>query len=412
LRGLVVVVLVVVVILAAVGIFLVVTTPKSGGGMRYPLTDDEQTLLTYVPSDADSFAILPTAALAYAKLDANPLTHRPLAAWSEEHGLPSAWMLGRADFVVWKSGERTSYAIRIDPIRATIVRIYLMMAADSGMNFRLNAASESPIPADERTRLAQLAAELPAGDIFTVQREAARGAFPPIGRPAVSSMRIDPDDILVTARAAADPDDVADAAPPVTPRFGSAPLLTAWFARPPRQIEDLNRLLGAKVTTLIADGGSVALFDVDTRKVLLPRPRGVFILPADDARRQAVGSLQSLAPETLREALGFTLETAEQGSDLLVAFDETSIPLYLKDAPQPSPWPANRWALRLDPARIVPVLEQLGKNTGLRLAAPKLYRSARDLGQWIGYLRDARSVEAADSVRGAGEELQVRIRAK
>jgi DICT domain-containing protein len=105
-------------------------------------------------------------------------------------------------------------------------------------------------------------------------------------------------------------------------------------------------------------------------------------------------------------------ETRDTGTELLVSFDHESMPLYLKDAFQPAPWPATNWSLRIDAPRLTPILEQLSDNRGLRLVAPRLHRAARDLRRLIGALRQAESIEATDSVSGEFEELRVRIASK
>jgi len=410
---------VVVVLAAVVAGFLFLTTPGRGAGMTYPLTTSEQALLGYIPADADSFALLPTAAATYAKLRTNPVTRGPLDEWAAKESMPSSWMIGGADVAVWKAGNRTSYAIRLDPVRAALVRIYLMMAADEHTaSFRINAPSEQPMAGEELVRIVALANGLPAGDVLAVQRESGRGAFPPIGRPAVSSIRIANETIDVVAHADSPREQIGadtSASPPRT-RFARNALLTAWFASPPRQIDDLNRLFGARVAALVTAGGEVVLYDVEGKK-LLPRPRGVFVVMADDARRQAARSLQGIASDEIRAALGFRVETAERDGELLVAFDDTSIPLYAKDTFDPpslvsAQGAPNRWAMKLDAQRFVPVLETLDGNPGLRIATPKLYRSAKDLRHWMEALREARSIEAADSVSGPIEELRVRIASK
>jgi hypothetical protein len=60
----------------------------------------------------------------------------------------------------------------------------------------------------------------------------------------------------------------------------------------------------------------------------------------------------------------------------------------------------------------VPILSRLGDSIGLRIAAPRFYRSARDLGHWIDALQGATVLEAADSEDASAEELKVRISAK
>jgi hypothetical protein len=173
-------------------------------------------------------------------------------------------------------------------------------------------------------------------------------------------------------------------------------------------INDLNRLFGAKVSTLLEKGGSISLYAVQTR-TLLPRPLGVIVLPADAERRAALESFSQSMKGA--ELIGLRLRTAEVGDRLVLSFDD-SIEQYLKDALDPAPDPASDWQLRMDPVRLVPILDDVGGNLGVRIAAPRLYRSARDLEQWIGGLEQAKVIEATDSFDSDRETLRVRIRAK
>ncbi|MCU1347501.1 MAG: hypothetical protein JWO56_531, partial [Acidobacteria bacterium] len=124
LRKLLTFVIVVIALVALVAGYLFLTTPGAGGtAMTYPFTPREQALLGYVPAEAESFALIPAAAATYAKLQANPVTRGPVEEWAAKQSLPSPWMVGGADLAVWKAAGRTSYAIRLDPVRATLVRI-------------------------------------------------------------------------------------------------------------------------------------------------------------------------------------------------------------------------------------------------------------------------------------------------
>jgi hypothetical protein len=185
--------------------------------------------------------------------------------------------------------------------------------------------------------------------------------------------------------------------------FPRSAILSASFASPPRVVADLNRIFGAKVSALLEDGGMVCVYDVDTHK-LLPRPLGVIVLPNDAQRRQIVDSFRKA------ESIGIHVRTAEIDGKLVVSFDD-SIREYQKDAFDEIP-AGNQWMVRLDPARLVPILNDLGQNLGLRIAAPRLFRSARDLGEWISGLEQAKVIEASDSGDSQGERLQVRIVAK
>ncbi len=408
--------LLLIVLLAVIGatvIYLVVTTPKSATPVRFPLAESHRQLLAHVPAAADSFGLVPSAALLHAKLLANPVTAEPILQWTHEHELPRPWMLGGADLAVWKRGKVTSYALRLDSFRAMLVRTWLLLSSNADARWEGSTlimhdptpastapASTSPAAPVDLASLLRLANGLPEGDVFVVQMESGRGAFPPIGRPAVTSVRVTATEVLLVSRAA-----TAETAEQreIRPRFPAGAMLAASFATPPRVLGDLNRLLGAKIDALVDEGGSVALYDVDGG-TFLPRPKGVLVIPADDRAREQLKTVERVA-----SLIG---ETRDTGQEILISFDRTSMGLYIEDAMVPASWPATRWSLRIDPKRLIPVLRRAGDSPGLRFAAPRLHRAARDLRRWMDALNEADSVEAAASVAGGVEELRVRVASK
>ena len=397
--------LLIVLLLAAVAgagaIYLRVTTPSQSRGVAFPLRAADHEILAHVPADAEAFALVPNAAALEGKLRANPITRDAAEAWSAKQRLPRPWMIGDADLLAWRSEGRTRYYLRLDPVRAFVVRSYTMIAGGSD-TILINAPAEAALAPEELQRIEALAAKLPAGDALVVQRVAGRGAFPPIARPAVSSVAVTPEAIRIVARAASDePPSSALAA-----SFPKSAILAAAFVQPPRLVEDLNRLLGVKVAALLAGGGALALYDVELGK-LLPRPVGVFAVPAE--RRAAFNDVVDFAKQG--QALGYEVRTAERGGQLLLSFDR-SLDLYLKDAFEPRQFPTARWAVRADAARLVPILRQLSDNLGLRIASPRLFRGARDADRWIAALGRATAIEAVDSTDGTAEQLSVDIAAK
>jgi hypothetical protein len=188
--------------------------------------------------------------------------------------------------------------------------------------------------------------------------------------------------------------------------FPKSAVLAAAFTQPPRIVGDLNRLTGAKVADLLANGGSIALYDVETGK-LMPRPVGVFGVPAE--RRADFQNFIDLAKQG--QALGYEVHTAERDGLLLVSFDR-SLDLYLKDTFEARQLPSARWALRADPAKLVPILSQLSNNLGLRIASPRIYRGAQDADRWMSALGRASAIEAHDATDGAAEQLSVEIAAQ
>ena len=409
-RTLLVFILILAAIVGAIALYLFVTTPKESAGVTFPLSADQRALVERVPAGVDWFALIPTAGPIAAKLVANPVTRGPFEQWTDTQAIPKPWMLGNADIVVWRNGKQTSYAIRVDAFRAFLVRIWKMWSSDvearwDGTAFVINGGGGPHISKEALDRILETASGLPAGDVFVVQMNRDRGAFPPIGRPAASSIKITATEINTVTRATQQLSNPATPQPrtPVTARFAKGAMLSATFAEPPRILGDIGRILGTNVGELVAGGGSIHLYDVDTG-TLLPRPRGVISVPATDARRAAMADVIRAA-----ELVGQSRDT---GQELLVAFDRNSIPLYLKDAFVPGSWPATGWAARIDPPKMVPVLRQLGDSTGLRIAAGRLHRAARDLRRWISVLEQAESIEAATTSGPAFEELRVRIVSK
>lgn len=400
-------ILILVVLLALIGatvVYLVVTTPKTAHTVRFPLSPSHRQLLARVPASAEAFALVPSAALLHGKLLANPVTREPVLQWTNEHELPRPWMLGGADLAIWKSGKTTSYAVRLDRFRALFVRVWLLVSSNADARWEGSTLImhdvTAGLPSSDLDDVLRLAAGLPESDVFIVQRKGGRGAYPPIDRPAVTSVRVTADEILLTSRAAST--DVTEQRE-IRPRFPRGALLAAAFASPPRLLGDLNRLLGARIDALVDEGGSVALYDVEGG-TFLPRPKGVLVMPADDHAREQLKDAERV--------IAMVGEVRDMGGQILVSFDRSSMDLYIKDVMEPGTWPATRWALRLDPKRLVPVLRRAGDSAGLRFASPRLHRGARDLRRWMDALQEANTVEAAASVAGGVEELRVRVSSK
>jgi hypothetical protein len=411
-RKFIVVILIVIALVLGLAIYLSSTTPSSTRGVHAPLTASQRALIAQVPESAESFALIPSAAALTAKLRANSITREPLEEWEKRQAMPPMWAIGAADLVIWKEGNRTAYAVQLDSLRAMLVRLYLMLGSDidarwNGSTLLINAQPSPPMAVTELDSILAMASSLPRADVLAVQRATSRGAFPPIGRPAITAVSLDGDTIVLTSRAARTSDSLTG---PLSVQFPRGAMIASAFVSPPRVIAELNRLFGREISTLLADGGAIAIYDVDTHK-LLPRPNGVVIMPATEERRAALTKFQKTLNPV--EAIGVDSYVAESGNQLLLAFDRSSNDAYIKDAFEPArTWPSAEWAVRIDPQRLVPVLEKLGDNVGFRIAAPKLYRSARDLSRWIHYLRQAKSIEAAATAEGPFSSLEVRISSK
>jgi hypothetical protein len=403
-RKFILLILVLVVIVGAVAIFLAATTPRTSDGITLPLPADQRELLSVIPSDADAFALIPTAAAAWKRFESNPITSEAAAKWKSDANLPSPWMLGAADLVVWRMGDANHYAFRLDPFRALVVRTYLLFSAAEarveGSTFLIGPPASGPPMADGvLSSLLDLAPAVPRADALVVQKGDAQ-MFPPIARPAVSAVSVGEREINIVSRAR-DREGIARPVRPVVLPRGA--VLSAWFGEPPRIVGDVDRLIPGKISTLLADAGSFVLYDIEGGR-LLPRPRGLFVVPSTEQARAAAENIRRVA-----ELVG---EVEVRDNNILIALDDRSIPAYDAEQFSALALPSTEWALRIDPARMVPILHRLGDNLALRFAAPRVYRSVRNLRGWIGHLERAETIEAA-LARGAGqEELRVRIAAK
>jgi hypothetical protein len=402
-RKLILFILIAALILGGIAIYLISTTPRTGRGLSFPLTETQHALLSSIPANADVIALVPSAAALQARLEENPVTRDLVATWASERRLPRPWMLGDADLAIWHAGDRTSYSFRLDPLRAFLVRTYLLITGGGvkveGTTFIVGErAEENLITEESLASLVQLAPADARGDALVIQRTESQ-MFPPVDRPALSVVTLGPRDITIVSRAAS----TEPAGPSRTVSLPDGALLSAWFGEPPRLIADIDRLLPGDIGKLLGDGGSAVLYDVESRR-LLPRPKGLFVVANTPEARSAAGGLRGLA-----ELLG---EVATREDRLLIGLDRTSVAAYDAETFSGLPFPASEWALRMDARRMVPMLERLGDNTGLRFAAPRLSRSVRDLRSWIRHLENAGRIEAMLTAGTGHEELRVRITAK
>src|SRR5882757_8228402 len=131
-RKLRIIVAILIALVLAMVIYLMATTPKTSAGVRFPLTGAQRALVAAVPESAESFALIPTAAALDARLRENPVSSEAVDHWERSHSLPSPWMIGGADLLAWRDAESTRYLVRLDPIRAAIVRTYMMIGGDIG----------------------------------------------------------------------------------------------------------------------------------------------------------------------------------------------------------------------------------------------------------------------------------------
>src|SRR5260221_4566873 len=234
-------------LIAGIAIYFVATTPATSAGVRFPLSAADRALIASLPADADSFALIPTAAVFEGKLRANPITGPPLEDWAAHQMLPAPWMVGPANLLAWRERKQTRYFVRLDPVRALVVRLYLTLRGDSGGTLLINAPPGDGLPAAHLAPIVPLADTLPAGDALIVQRQSGH-SYPPIGRPSVTSLQISGNGVVLTSHAT---NESAEPAGPLQARLARAAMLTFALASPARARGDLNRLLGARGCDLL-----------------------------------------------------------------------------------------------------------------------------------------------------------------
>jgi hypothetical protein len=393
-RKFILVVAVLALLVVAAVVYLKATTPTTSDGVRFPLSPHQRALLASVPESAEAFALIPAAAVVQSKLLANPVTRDAAAEFIEHEHLPRPWMLGNADLVIWRDRKQTGFSVHLDPIRQLFVR---NIPAD----FSFHALGEQRL-----AKLLELTEGFEPADAIVIQ-QGHDNTYPPIERPAVTTVKVTGDEVILRSG--------GQAPPPVregdqdrrgrlsSTRFPRGALLAATFQDPPRAVGDLDRLLGTNISTLLQDGGSIILYDVETG-TLLPRPKGLIAVPATPEKRAAAGRIARVA-----EVIG---EVRESGDRILISFDRTSLGSFMSEQFVDPTWPEGDWSARVDPKRLVPILEDLGDSTGLRLATPRLHRSIRDFRRWMRHLSHASSIEASHTETPEREELRVRISAK
>ena len=139
---------------------------------------------------------------------------------------------------------------------------------------------------------------------------------------------------------------------------------------------------------MLAGGGSAILYDIEAGR-LLPRPKGLFVIPATDETRQGAERLRLVA-----ELLG---DVVDRGDRILISIDDTSLALYEVEQLSTLPFPASEWAMRIDTNRMIAVLERLG---------PEVDRRARGIEPLADLDRLARGQDEQAPLRQLGPQGQ------
>ncbi|HUP63907.1 MAG TPA: hypothetical protein VM557_01330 [Thermoanaerobaculia bacterium] len=373
------------------------------------------------PIDTEEIILVPSFSSAWRAY--GPLLERRLG---EGEGLPAAaaWLIGASPTAIWTRPDSWGGATRPDPIRRFLIpflaaRFLDLRVEREGDIILFNPNDEPTIGEIPRDCLSER-----SGSAFVIRL--AEGGFPPIPRPAFTAISFDGDRLKIASCAR------GHEPLPTTSLTGvempSDALIAIRFAEPPPAIESIEKAVPIDLTRYLADGGSVALYGIETGG-LVPRPSIVFGIRADDDRAAGImaeldrattrGAMKLLlgmgedrtrvvggVTVTRREGIGLTIEFARRGDELLIAFDGRSLEKLLSGGFVPTEDGEVSWHLRARPDQLLPVLDDLGSNPALRLFAEDFSRETRKLAAEIRALPPARLLVA--TVKG-GQDGLVRL---
>ena len=413
-------ILAVVLSLAVIGVVAFVTLPTMSAPARVnsaEVISKHRAMIGLVPADAEDLILVPAAGSTLRLLRSNSVARdalRQLLPDAEPAALP--WALGGGDLVAWRTDQDSGFIVRTDAMRRIVLPLFSRRISRSGpylVSGRSSGGFELPD------------LENVVGHLFIIRARGDDG-FPPIPAPAITSVEMDTA-IHVRAVSASDSNRSPQLSEAV--RLPQSAILTAAFASVPELIRRMEQTLPVEVSPLMERGGMIAIYQLHDDR-LMPRPRGVIVVPVTDAtfpryRRQ----LESLSPElpfnlseqqqrevmgrtvVRRASIGFTLEYTRREGELIIAFDKSSIEKFLTDTVrlvEVGPGGAE-WLLLLDPQRLFPALEDMRQHAGLRVLLPDLARALDQFSESVEFVRTASEVVAVKRSSNPGEELEITI---
>ena len=425
-KGCLIVVGLLVLLLVSAAVYLFGTIPSSVSPVALESSPQLLAMLRLVPSDASEIFVIPQAGGVYRQLRDHPLASSLVERWATGSGMTRLpLILGSANVVAWRRNGVLSYLVAPDPFRGVLLRLYL--AANRNIDatplagFMLLGDPTGAGSSGQALQPLPIASGL-TGQVFVFETSSSSWKYPPIGRPALSAAVIEGDKVTVTSRAAAS----GQGAPPAAPFlfYPEEAMLSAANASVGDWLRGLDRLLPVKLSPLLQKGALVSLYKVD-KGTLLPRLRGLAIVPEGPDTDALIALLDSVSPRfslgavsgqrrtyrgveiVRREGLGFVIEYARTAGRVLVAFDKSSIEDFVNDKLTPVVVPPGQtvWFLRIRPAPLVPVLDQLHDRQELTLLAPEIYQTIGDLQGWLEYADQAHSILMIRQIEGPWDKV-------
>lgn len=410
-------------LVAAPVIYIAATTPLGLEELQLGRSSRAEALLRLVPSDAADVAFLPRAGAAVRAIQ----NHAALRNAFGDDALSSPFLpflLGRSDVVVWRGAEARGAVARLDPVRAMLLRVYMMRGGDGlsvASSGGVTIVTSGTAAAPDASRAAEWIALAPflRGHVFVISTASSRLGFPPIARPSLTAMMLDGRSIRTRSHAA------HRDAPPAGDlsrfRLPSAARIAASVNECPGALKSIRRLIPFDVCRVFAHGGLVAIYGVDTGR-LIPRLQGLLVVPASSVpadllaataapeERRRVGDV-----EILRKRLsGATFEIARRGDDLLIGLDKTGIESYLADTLLDPPAKSGnaQWVVRVRPDELNRVLTAIEKRKELSLLAPEVGRTVRDLRDATAVIAGASSAVSVRTTEGPLDVIDGEVAAK
>jgi hypothetical protein len=415
--------IVLVLILVVVAGYVLFSTPLRSEPVGFGSDPDHLRLIRRAPADAPAVFLVPRAAGFFRMMRGHPIASSwvPIIERRQELAL-LPYLLGRADVVAWQQEQGVAIVANPDPVRLALTRAYLAMKGERRIVVGDGLLFVGTPPVSETGAEIASNANL-RGQAFAIHREGSEDDFPPIGRPAVSAVILEPDGLKVESEATASGPLAAGGVP--LDSYPEGAMLSTVAATTPEWVERLGRLIPPVVVSLLREGALFAVYRISGED-LIPRLHLVIAVPGGNSKDvdDVVGKI-NLGPFGLSESrrmvggvevvrrtgMGSMIEYATSSDKLLISFDRSSIERYLADRMVKSPFPPERtvWFATMKPAELAEGIDELRDRQELSLLAPDLHDAIRQAGAWLRYVRGARLVQLARVTENGREHFILNV---
>lgn len=396
--------------------------------------------LRLVPVDADAVVMAPSAKGLSRALRGNRVTAAGYAELEAKSGFGALRRVpGELDLIAWRREGQLFYAVAGSKVQRSFITTALRLSP-SAPTLRvdgewLTTSPSAPSPPLESSELASMAKE-GRGKLFLYLAPRERDFLAAPGNPAFLTVDLKQNRVEVHSRSRnLSPANGNDALPFAFPHSA---LLSMKLREVPSAIGEIEKLTRLKLAGLIRDGAMLSVYKVDDRKAI-PRLQGTIVIPADQQKAAELAlAIENMAPsiggtlgrllggakrrsersgpdgtKVVRiESVGYTVEHALIGRELIVSLDKSSMDRYLIDRRSATPSsPQARWTMRLDDAELRRIAK-VGENDALRLFAPELSRRIQELSRVSSLIPEGCLLEATSTVTVAYEEIFATVTAK